>query len=135
MKGVFQPLRSLTLWIPNTGPANDPSRGHVFVILTNTCADGKNLLVPVCTRRTKFDSTCLLGKGDHEFIKEPSFVFYAGLQTREAAVLKKQADDDIITYKGILDKKLFALVCAGVEQSRFSPPKFVHYFNAQTAKS
>jgi hypothetical protein len=92
------------------------------------------LLVPICKQTKGFDNTCLLGKGDHDFIHYPSFVFYAGLATHESLVLTRQVDAQTIKYKELLDEQLFARICAGVGQSRFSAPKFKAYFAAQTAK-
>ena len=126
MIGAYKPLRSQTLHIPETG-----ATGHLFVVLTDTCEEGHNLLVPICTARKVYDKTCILGAGDHEFIKHLSYVMYARLEKYEAADLIKQVNAGVISYRGLLDEKLFALVSAGVEQSDLAPPNMQAYFRAQ----
>lgn len=128
---LFQPLRTFTLHIPGTGPAHNPDKAHLFVILTNTCKDGKNLLVPICSERPKCDRTCLLGAGDHPFLNRLSFVSYAQLAQYDAEHIKNQVLSKVIEYKGIMDAVIFARVCAGVEVSPLAAPKYVNYFLSQ----
>ena len=129
MRGLFQPFRAHTLHIPETGP---DGQGHLFVILTETCPAGLNLLVPICSQRGKFDPTCLLGVGDHDFIKHPSFVMYSRLRLFEAKNLVKRVNDGSISYEGMLDAKVFAYVASGVETSRFTALKMKEYFRDQS---
>ena len=118
--------------IPGTGPADAPERSHLFVILTDPCGEGKNLLVPVCSRRSRDDTTCLLGVNDHPFLKWPSYVLYARLVWYEAAVLSAKVLKKDIQYRGLMDQKVFALIHAGVLQSPFSSPKFKKYLSDQS---
>ncbi len=73
----FVPVRGDTLLILGTGPANDPDRGHLFILLTNVCSEGAILLAPIRSVRGQHDRTCLLGVGDHRFLKGPSWISYA----------------------------------------------------------
>ena len=130
---LFAPIRRMTLWIPGTGPSHDPERGHLFIILTDPCPAGMNLLVPVCSAGPKSDTTCLLGAGDHPFLKKKSFVAYHLLNTYAATPLVEQEQKKIIRCKGLLDEKIFALVCSGVQTSRSSPPIYKRYFAEQTS--
>jgi hypothetical protein len=127
----FAPARRMTLWIPGTGPAHDLERGHLFIILTDTCPAGMNLVVPVCSAGPKSDSTCLLGAGDHPFLKKKSFVAYYLLKRYDAEFLVQQEKKKIIESREILDERLFALVCNGVQASRSSPPIYKRYFAEQ----
>jgi hypothetical protein len=126
----FVPRSSFTIHIPETGPT-----GHLFVILTETCAAGNNLVVPVNTIRGAHDGACLLGVGDHAFIKSPSFVAYRHLDLLLADDIKAKVRSGVIDYKGILEDRVFALVCAGVERSEEAAPKFQRYFREQVAIS
>lgn len=128
----FAPARRMTLWIPGTGPAHDPERGHLFIILTDSCSAGMNLLVPVCSAGSKPDTTCLLGAGDHPFLKRKSFVAYHLLKTYLTVSLVEQEKRKLIRPMGLLEAKLFAIVCNGVEASRYSAPKYKRYFAEQT---
>jgi hypothetical protein len=131
---AFAPSRRSTLWIPSTGPVHDPGRGHLFIILTDPGPDGMNLLVPVCTAGKKFDSTCILGSGDHPFLKQKSFVAYYLVNTYAAEVLMEQEQKGIIEFRGMLDEKVFALVCNGVETSRQTAPIHKRYFADATSR-
>ncbi len=133
MKSAFRPLRRMALWIPNTGPKHDLERGHLFVILTNPCPAGFCLLVPFSTAHDRCDRTCLVGAGDHPFLKHKSFAFYAQLNTYSADDLVARVASGRIEYQGLLDEKVFALASAGVLQSQHAPLKFQQYFEAQTA--
>ena len=122
---IFVPTKQLTVHIPDTGPS-----GHLFVILTNKSKNGTHLLVPICTQRKKFDTTCLLGKGDHKFITDPSFIMYAHAATYERSVLVKRVQDDTISYEGLLDGAVFAHVCNGVANSPHTTPEILAYYQA-----
>lgn len=127
----FKPARGITLLIPGTGPASDPEKGHLFVILTNTCPLGQNLLVPICTITTKHDTTCLLKPGEHRFIVAGSYVAYYFLQTYGAPYLISRVEKKLIFDKGPMDEAVVARICDGVEKSSFSPPRQKAYYRAQ----
>ena len=130
----FRPVRGCTLHIPGTGPDHDKARGHLFVILTETCQNGLNLLVPIATARGKSDRTCLLGLGDHPFISHPSYVQYARLEFYEAEVLRTKVLQKTIQPQDPFGGPIFARVCLGVAESRYAAPKFKLYYSEQTAR-
>jgi hypothetical protein len=131
---AFAAVRRATLWIPGTGPPHDPERGHLFIILTDPCLKGHVLLVPVCGAYKKYDGTCILGEGDHDFLDRKSYVAYYRLNTYAAVDLVAQVSNEVFRCKGMMDEKVFALVCNGVASSRDSAPKFKRYFDEQTKK-
>ena len=131
---MFAPVRRATLLIPGTGPAHDPSRAHLFVILTDPCSAGMNLIVPICSAEGKFDPTCIVGNGDHPFLTKKSYVKYYRLNTFASATLIEQERKKVISYRGMMDEKVFALICAGVGKSPDSAPIYRRYFAEQTAK-
>ena len=118
-------LRGRTLHIPETGDT-----GHLFVVLTNKCQRGMVLLAPICTQRTKHDRTCLLGVGDHDFIKQPSYIMYAKMQLFIADELEKKIAIGFISTRNRFSDNVLALICEGVRQSGFSAPKFQNYYSA-----
>jgi hypothetical protein len=126
--GIFYPSKQCALHIPGTGPKDDPTRGHLFIVLTNKSNKGDHLLVPVCSIRDKHDKTCLLGKGDHKFITRPSFIMYARADLFETKSLIKQVTDGVIGYEGLLNEKIFARVCNGVGNSPFTTPAIENYY-------
>lgn len=127
----IDPARGATYHIPGTGPSHDPNRGHLWVVLTDTCQNGLNLLVPIATQRAKPDRTCLLGLGDHPFITHPSYVLYQMLKLWAAESVKTQCLKKIIRFEGQLDGRVFARISMGVTESRHSTPKMRTYYAEQ----
>jgi hypothetical protein len=131
---IFYPTRRTSLFIPNTGPSFDQDKGHLYIVLTDPCPDKQNLAVPVCTCRQKYDNSCLLGKGDHDFLKHNSFVFYAKAELFAAEVLIKRVIDGDITYKGLVDEGIFARISHGLTTSPFVVPSIFKYYEANKKK-
>ena len=132
MKPPLRLVRSATIHIPNTGSVRDRAGGHLFIVLTRTCSNGQNLLVPVCTDRGRADRTCLLGVGDHPFIRSPSFIMYAHLALYDAQVLHDGVKSNAFGAEGLLEERIFARVCMGVSQSPHSAPRYQRYYCEQT---
>jgi hypothetical protein len=124
-------VRRSTLWISGTGPAHDQSRGHLFVVLTDPCSENKVLTVPICSTHKKNDTTCLVGQGDHKFLKHPSYVAYYLLEIREVSALIDGINRKLIVQDDFLDEKIFGFVCAGIDRSQESAPKFRKYYLEQ----
>lgn len=123
------PLLKRSTWhILNTGPAHAPERGHLHVILTNPCPAQKLLLVPISSRHPKCDTSCLLGKGDHPFLKHDSFVFYARAGIYSATDIHQRILSSDITYRGLIEERVFGFICKGVLESPHLPPKFKKYY-------
>ena len=80
--------RGSTFLVPGTHL--NPDKSHLCVVLTSPPADGPPLVlyVPIITFHEKYDATCILGVGDHEFIKEKSCVHYATAAVRTVKHLK-----------------------------------------------
>ena len=129
-------VRRSTIIIPGTGGLSNPDGAHLNVILTNTCDQGNNLLVPICSVRDKrpHDKTCLLGKGDHDFIRHSSYVFYAGMRIYPADHIEKKLQDRYFRLRELLDERVFALVCAGLNNSEYSEPQFQAYYASRIGK-
>jgi len=56
---------------------------------------------------------------------------YARLAQYKALDLIARVNSGDIAYEGLLDEKVFALVCAGVAASDFAAPRLQTYFAAQ----
>src|SRR5450631_2197403 len=71
-----RPIKKGTLLIPS-GPSHDPGRLHLFVICTDTCENGLQVLVPIASLLNDLcDKTCLLGKHEHRYLIKRSYVLY-----------------------------------------------------------
>lgn len=126
---LFLPVRRATLTIPS-GPAGDPNREHLHILLTDPIgAERSVLLVSVCSVKAGLphDATCYLFPGDHEFIRQRSYVFYARaqIQTEQKIIHGIQTGD----FRGqqTLSDEVMARVCRGIMESPHTKP-FVKRF-------
>ena len=120
------------LHISNTGPSSDPSRAHMFIVVTNECSDGKRLLVSICSQRDGCDLTCQLYKGVNSFIKWDSYVAYNRARIYDVAFLTEKLISGEIDYGGEFLPSLMPTVCSGVMASGFTPLKIKNYYQKVT---
>lgn len=124
-------VRRATILIPGTGGRDNPDGAHLHVVLTDTCQGGYNLLVPICSIKPhrKYDRTCLLGVGDHDFLTHPSYVAYYRMVPYAASVIRRHLDAKFFKLKDPIVERAFALICAGVQRSQESAPRYQRYFS------
>jgi hypothetical protein len=72
----------------------------------------------------------LLGKGDHNFLKHDSYVFYFKAEIFATQTLVSRVNNADITYKGLLDERLFARIVHGLTASPFVAPSIFGYYEA-----
>jgi len=124
---VFLPIRQATLLIPS-GPPTDPDKKHLFVICTKQSPDKELLLVSISRwKATYCDSTCLLGAGDHPFIKSKSFVEYRKARIETTSTITAGIKQGVFFPKDTMDGKVFAQIMAGFEDSLFTPGKVLKF--------
>ena len=133
---LFVPYRRATLLYPS-GPAHDPERNHLFIVLTDPAevldlSGRHSLLVSVSTIHPSVphDPACQLHMGDHEFIKHRSYVIYAEARIELAQKLVNGVKEGILVPKGMLAEDIFARVCHGLAQSRFTAPRIRAFYKA-----
>lgn len=80
---MFRLVKGSTLLVPS-GPAHDPERLHLHIVLTDPlkdASDGKTkvVLVSVCSVPTEgpYDATCVISSVEHAFLNRKSYVYYA----------------------------------------------------------
>lgn len=119
-----------TLLIPS-GPARDPDRRHLFIILTNTCDQGCQLLVSLSSYYDDktCDETCILSPGDHPFIQRLTFVEYRKARIEETARLLRGIRDQKLIPRQPVNEDIFESLCEGLLSSIFTPRKIVSYFD------
>lgn len=138
----FQPIRRATLLYPS-GPANDPNRNHLFVLLTDPIADplnGGKVCSLLCGLSTVYptiyhDPTCILQPGDHPFITRNSFVFYAESRVVEAAKLVNGVAQGSFVAKPMMNSAVVDRICAGVLVSIHTPPKAQRFYKIYLGQS
>ncbi len=137
---LFVPYRRATLLIPS-GPAHDPDRKHLFIVLTDPAevleyTEKHSLLVGVGTVQPGLphDPTCLLHAGDHEFIRHRSYVHYARALIEPSQSILNGVKKGLLVPKDMLVEDIFARVCKGLVESRFTPPKIMSFYEAAEAE-
>lgn len=133
---LFLPFKRATLLIPS-GPADDPHRKHLFILLTDPVelagADEKHvLLVSISTIKPELphDPTCILHAGDHPFIKHKSFVSYRLTRLEEAKKITNGVKQGIFVPQGTIETDIFARICKGLLESRQTSAKLRAFFLA-----
>lgn len=113
----YAPVRKGTLLIPS-GPAHDPERPHLFVICTDPCAAGKQLLVPVCSRVNDLcDATCILQPHEHRFLNRESFAFYRKAKIEPQDLLVRGVAEQVFRPHDDLNGQSFLRVYNGICRS------------------
>lgn len=126
---TYKPEPQNTLLIPS-GTYESPDKKHLFIIMTKACAESQHLLLSVSSIKDGIwhDPTCELEVGCHEFIKRPSFVFYAKAERARTDGLIACVKGWTYTPRARLDDDVFARVCDGVSASLHTPRWAKKYF-------
>lgn len=137
---VFLPLKRATLLIPS-GPQEDETRKHLFILLTDPHADDAGnrcvLMVSLSTVRQGLphDQTCILYSGDHPFVKHDSFVVYQKARLEEVDKLLRGVNSGKLVPQTPMDGAILARICKGLEESRLTPPKLLHFYRQATGEN
>lgn len=129
---MWAACRGATLLIPS-GPAHDPDRKHLYIILTDPApATGEVLIACVCSipLSNLYDGSCTLFPGEHPFIVKHSYVDYRACRIVDAALLERKVAAHEFVAKPQLPEKRFADVLAGFEDSPHVAPKYKRFFAA-----
>jgi hypothetical protein len=104
---MFSAKRLATLLYPS-GSANDPSRHHLFVLLTDPFGPAEQVLMAcICTIVEGADESCLLKNGDHDFIKHDSYVAYGFCRIESAKALIKGVEQKVFLDKGHISEAIY----------------------------
>lgn len=116
---MLQPEPGMTLLLPS-GPANDPRKNHLFVLMTAASGPARQvLMVPICTLRATSDRTCILQADDHEFLQRESFVAYRNTRLEFADRLVRGVAKGELTERDRIDGAILTEIRKGFERSRF----------------
>ena len=133
MMDLYLPLRRGTLLIPS-GPPDDPERKHLFVILTDPVVDENDgtqrvLLVSISSVRSRYDdSTCILRRGDHPFIRHESFVDYREARIELVDALRRGVQNGVLVPQESIETSVFSRICTGLQNSPHTAPRFLKFF-------
>jgi len=130
---MFAAKRLATLLYPS-GSISDPSRHHLFVLLTDPFGPAAQVLMAcVCTIVEGSDDSCLLKNGDHDFIKHDTYVAYGFCRIESVKALVNGLAKGIFVEKGNISEAVYKRIIAGLRKSPFTKP-FVVDFLKETQK-
>lgn len=121
---MFTPARRATVLIPS-GPQSDPTRKHLFVLLTYPYGTPEQiLLVPICSVPPDgcHDGTCPVGMRDHPFLKHDSYVAYDKCRVEFSTAVTRLVDNHYFVEKGMVSEELVLRIAAGLKVSKFTKP-------------
>jgi hypothetical protein len=133
---AFQPIRRATLLYPS-GPAHDPNRLHLYVLLTDPIADPLNsckvcsLLVGISSiyPDAYHDPTCILRLGDHPFLVRDSFVFYADAMVKETDKIVRGVEQGAFIARSLMESSIVNIISNGILLSNHTSPKVKRFYN------
>jgi len=111
-----------------SGPKHDPERKHLHVICNDPDDDGNVALISVCSvTGTNHDTTCILQKHEHAFLKHESFVLYARAKIVSESSLRKGVEAKLMVMHDDMNGQAFLRVLKGVCRSSQTPRKVKRY--------
>lgn len=120
-----------------SGARHDSERKHLFVVLTDPAEvleySGKHsLLVGIGSVHSDIphDPACELYAGDHEFIRHKSYVTYAQARIEPSQKLVNGVKRGDLVPKAMLAEEIYARVCKGLAESRFTAPRILTFYQA-----
>lgn len=102
---------------------------HLFAVMNDPCPDGHCLLFMVSSIKAgrRYDGTCILEAGEHEFIKWPSYVVYRLGETVSARHVGNMVDRQYYTCKADIDVPLLERIEDGIWSSKEIKPRIQRY--------
>ena len=129
-------IRKSTLLMPS-GPAHDPDRKHLFVILTEPSqspTEQKEVLLVSISSANKnasnFDPTCILMPGDHPFIHRESFIDYRHAIIESRRELQSGVKSGDYVLKEPMKLAVVERICRGLENSPNTPDEILDFYHA-----
>ncbi|GGE11194.1 hypothetical protein GCM10011390_32790 [Aureimonas endophytica] len=111
-----------------SGPRHDPDRKHLHVICNDPDAEGRVLIVGICSvTAAPHDETCILAAHEHDFLRHPSYVLYARAEIVLAAALANGIGQGVIAIHSAMNGQTFLKVAKGLCRSPQTPRKIKAY--------
>lgn len=120
-----------TILIPS-GPPQDPGRLHLFVVCSDPCSEGKQVIVSVSTRVNSLcDPTCVLQPHEHRFLTKESFVFYRKASIESQSALSTGLQRGTFTSHDDMNAQSFLRIVKGICASPQTPRKVKKYIGCE----
>lgn len=107
----------------------NPKR-HLYIVISDSDVDNRVLIVSLNTFKNngREDTSCLLFKGDHSFIKQKSYIRYDRAEEIEEVRLLQLKLKGLIVLKEDISPKVLKRIQNGAKKSNALPRKFKKYF-------
>jgi hypothetical protein len=110
---------------------------HLNIVITDPDEEQNYLVVPVTTYHTQDDGTpfsgqdksCLLGPGDHPFIKHDSYVKYAKARIMSFIEIFNGIRKGILIAKEDVDAQVLKAIQDGAKKSPYLREELNHFFD------
>ena len=96
--------------IPSTGTTHNPNISHLFFVLTNPCAVGNVLVVPLGSQKRRPDLSCEVRVGDHPYVRAPSMILYKHCKLMVVKDIESGLNSGFFTYDTPASEILFASI-------------------------
>ena len=124
----FLPVMRGTLLIPS-GTYHDPDRKHLFVICTDPCEKGLQIIVSISTWTNNLcDGTCVLDPHVHRFIRHKSYVMYRSARIEKAETLIKGVEQDLFVPHVAFEVHIFERIASGICSSLHTKRQVKRYY-------
>jgi hypothetical protein len=119
--------KGLTFWRKD----EDGENLHLRFVLSDPDVDGKVLVVHMTSSREngREDQSCILQAGDHDCVRNRSFIRYDRAFERELMSLLIEKTNGSISVEPDLDPAILTRIQEGAKKSAALPKKFKKYFD------
>lgn len=103
---------------------------HLYIIISEII-DGKVLLVNITTQKEHSDTSCILQKGEHRFIRHTSVVNYADAGDAEVCNIKRAISKGTFIPQKLISSSLLRRIHEGALRSTAFEPKYLKYISSE----
>lgn len=121
---MFLPWPKATVLVAS-GPADDPERKHLFVVLTHGLGEREEvLLVSLSSWNDAIpcDASCIVQPGEHPFVKRRSFARYDLPRRVPKASLLLAVEQGVFVPREPVSDVLYQRICKGLLASPLAAP-------------
>ena len=113
--------------LPNTGGVGREHEHHLHVCVTEPDKDGNVLCVPIGSHHDGMDTTCILNKGDHDYVVKKSIVYYGHAKIQSSTSIIQNIISKKYEHWEDIKTDVFARITRGLLSSSFTKPKIKNY--------
>lgn len=117
--------------LPNTGGIGREHEPHLHVCVTAPDKDGNVLCVPIGSHQEGMDTTCILDKGDHDYITRKSIVYYGHAKIKKSKLIIDNINSKNYEHWEDVKQDVFSRVTKGVLSSTHMKPALRSYARLQ----